>query len=576
MQLKLSIFRLWKNEFGNYSVPAFKGDAIAGLTVAAVALPLALAFGVASGATPGAGMVTAIISGFIIGALSGAPYQISGPTGAMSAVLILIVQRYGLQGLWLAGLMSGFMILVLGVFKLGRIVNFMPTPVITGFTSGIALIIFVGQLDNFLGVKTEPADTTTLKVFGYFTNPIPAVNWFSIICALIVVAVMLALPRFKLTRSFPAALVGIALSTLAAWVFNWNVTVIGKIPSTIILDDRYILNFNDFSKISELIGPASAIAALGAIESLLAGMVAGRMTGKKLDANQELVAQGLGNIVLPFVGGVPATAAIARISVGVKAGGQTRMVSFIHSVALLISALLFSDIIGHIPLSALSGVLMVTAFRMNEWHLISYYFKHRLKSPSTVLVVTMLATVTFDLTQAIIIGVVFSLVLFISQVSNLEVVSTDVDWERLRQAGINVACELSSIKVVYVSGALFFGAAAQFSDKIESIPRTDVLILSIRGVPVVDASGIHALEHIWQQQVKHGGLLYITGMQQQVNTMFERTGLTERLGKEKFYWSADQAIQHATGHLNDLQRVDAGEEEEEPSDEIPFGVVKID
>ena len=583
MQLvkKPAIFKLWQSEFSGYNATHFKSDIMAGLTVAAVALPLALAFGVASGSTPAAGLVTAIISGFVIGALSGAPYQISGPTGAMSAVLILVAQRYGLQGLWMAGGMAGAMILVLGILRLGRVVNFIPAPVITGFTSGIAVIIFVGQIDNFLGVKTKGADTTTLKIIGYFTETIPSINWSSIACGLIVMAVMLALPKVKLTAKVPAALLGIALSSLVAWLLNWNVALIGKVPATIILDEHFTIDPNRFSQIGELLAPASAIAALGAIESLLAGVVAGRMTGKKLDANQELIAQGVGNMLLPFVGGVPATAAIARISVGVKAGGVTRMVSFIHSATLLASALLLGSLIGQIPLSALSGVLMVTAWRMNEWHLIKFYFKRRLKSPALVLLVTMISTVTFDLTQAILIGIVFSLLLFISQVASLDIVPTDVDWERLRAAGLKVSNELSGIRVVYISGTLFFGAASQFTERLENLSPSSALILSMRGVPVIDASGLHAIENIWHDQLKKGGLLFLTGLQPQVLRMMERAGLVDSIGSDKICWGADQAIIKATELLTEDPSCEwqpgrkVAEKEDETQDELPFGVVKL-
>ncbi len=551
MLSKPVIIKLWQQEFSKYSGSRFRSDLIAGLTVAAVALPLALAFGVAGGASPAAGMVTAILGGFIIGALSGAPYQISGPTGAMSAVLIVIVQKHGLQGLWLAGIMAGIIILALGLFHLGRIVNFIPAPVITGFTSGIALIIFVGQIDNFLGVKTPAADSTTMKAAGYFTRAIPGINWQAVCSAAIVMVVMLALPRFKPLRQLPAALVGIILATLVSTLLNWQVAVIGAIPSTILLDQRYQFSFDNLGLFSDLLGPAMAIAALGAIESLLAGLVAGRMTGLKLNANQELVAQGIGNIIIPFFGGVPATAAIARISVAVKAGGRTRMVSFIHSFALLICALFLGEQIGHIPLATLAGVLMVTAWRMNEWHVINFYFKRRFKSAIAVLLATLVATVTFDLTQAIIIGIVLSLLLFINQVSRLDIVPTDVDWERLRATGLKVANEREGLKVVYVSGSLFFGAAGQFVDTIEALSKSSALILSMRGVPVIDASGLHAIEHIWQHQLKQGGLLFVTGLQAPVYKMFQRAGLVDELGADKFYWSADQAITQACASLSE-------------------------
>jgi sulfate permease, SulP family len=574
------VARLWGQEFKGYSGAQFRRDLLAGLTVAAVALPLALAFGVASQATAAAGLVTAIIAGFVIGALSGAPYQISGPTGAMSAVLVVIVQKHGLQGLWIAATLAGAMMLALGLFRLGSVINFIPAPVITGFTSGIALIIFIGQIDNFLGVKTPGAETAAGKAVGYVTNPLPPVNIQAVSAGLIVITTMALLPRFKVTSHLPAALIGIILATLAAWGLGWQVALIGTIPSTIILDERFIPSLDVLTALGDLAVPAAAIAALGAIESLLAGTVAGRMTGIKLNANQELIAQGVGNIVIPLFGGVPATAAIARMSVGVKAGGVTRMVSFVHSAALLGSALFLGAVIGRIPMAALAGVLMVTAWRMNEWHLIGFYLKRKLKSPTFVMVATMIATVTLDLTQAIIVGVVLSLLLFISQVSRLSVVPTDVDWERMRQAGHPFRREVGGMKVVYVSGPLFFGAANQLVDAVEEMPFSRALILSMRGVPMLDASGLHAVEHIWQRQVKHGGLLYLTGLQAPVQRLFERARLVEEIGRDKIMWSADQAINAAYEKLAEGEPAEEYTEEElvteDPElDEMPLGVVKL-
>ncbi len=581
---KLAIIRLWRLEFENYSAVHFRSDLLAGLTVAAVALPLALAFGVSSGATAAAGLVTAIVSGFVIGALSGAPYQISGPTGAMSAVLIIVVQKYGLPGLWLASLMAGAIILALGIFKLGRIINFVPAPVITGFTSGIALIIFIGQIDNLLGVKTPAADSATYKVIGYFTNSLPTLNWQAIGCGAIVIVTMLLLSRFRQTTRLPAALIGLILATAVAWLVGWNVATIGKIPSTVLPAERFNFSWDALKGVENLLGPAAAIAALGSIESLLAGVVAGRMTGIKMNANQELVAQGIGNMILPFFGGVPATAAIARISVALKAGGITRLVSFVHSVALLGSALFLSELLARIPLAALAGVLMITAWRMNEWHVIRFYFKRRLKSPITIFLVTMLATVTLDLTQAIIIGIILSLLLFINQVSQLDLVVTDVDWERLEKAGHAVPDHKHKMKIIYISGSLYFGAVGQLLDKLDSLGHVPVLILSMRGVPIIDTSGLHAVEHIWEKQTKHGGLLYITGLQQQVRRMFVRSGLVEAAGEDKFLWSADQAINSASTRLTSAPTVNEWEAEDaitnqssdDPLNEMPFGIQKVE
>jgi sulfate permease, SulP family len=570
------LFRLYKQEFGSYSRTHFQRDLIAGLTVSAVALPLALAFGVASGATAAAGLVTAIIAGVVIGALSGAPYQISGPTGAMSAVLILVGQQHGLQGIWVAGVMAGFMILALGIFRLGRIVNFIPVPVITGFTSGIALIILIGQIDNALGIETEAAESTAIKLVNYFSQPLPAISYQAVLCTLLVGAVMVGLPRVPGVTRLPAALFGIVVVTVTAWLLGWDVATIGAIPRSIILDDRLTLSAFDLSIAGSLIGPAAAIAALGSIESLLAGVVAGRMTGTRLEVNQELVGQGIGNIVIPFFGGVPATAAIARISVAVKAGGMTRMVSFIHSGALLASALLLSRMIAAIPLAALAGVLIVTSWRMNEWHVIRFYVHRRMVSPVLVMLVTMLATVAFDLTQAILIGLAVSLLFFLVQVSRLTIVPTDVDWDRMRKAGLDVTTETPGVKVVYISGSLFFGAVQQFIEAIESLPHAPVLILSMRGVPMADVSCVHALEHLWDTQRRAGGQLLVTGLQPQVRRVMDRSGLVDMIGEDRFFWSADQAILAAADFHPD-GRPQAPLTSDTPElDDMPLGVVRVD
>lgn len=571
---------LWRQEFGGYTRDTFFRDLVAGLTVAAVALPLALAFGVASGSTAAAGLVTAIVAGLVIGALSGAPYQISGPTGAMSAVLVVVAGEHGLHGLWLASLLAGAIILALGLFRLGRVVSFIPAPVITGFTSGIALVIAIGQIDNFLGVETPGRASAAYKLLGYATGPVPPINGYAVACAVGVMATMLLLPRARWGGRLPAALLGIALVTAVATVLHWPVAAIGSIPATIILPDRYIPSSADLGLLSTLLGPAVAIAVLGAIESLLAGVVAGRMTGQKLAVNQELVAQGVGNLVIPFFGGVPATAAIARISVGVKAGGATRTVSFVHALTLLGGALAFGTVIGRVPLAALAGVLLVTAWRMNEWHVIRFYVARRLKGPVLVMLATLAATVALDLTQAILVGVALSLLLFINQVSRVETVPTAVDWARLRAAGVIVPSEVAGMQVVYVTGALYFGATGLLVAELERLGHPPALILSMRGVPMVDVSSLHAIEHVWREQVAHGGLLLVCGLQPQVRRMFERAGLVEAIGPEQFHWSADQAIGHACRLLADKSSrrpAPRGHDDfAEVENDMPLGVATID
>lgn len=537
---RLSLLALWRREFSSYSAGKFRQDLLAGLTVAAVALPLALAFGVASGATAAAGLVTAILAGLIIGALSGAPYQISGPTGAMSAVLIIIAQRVGVEGVWMTGLIAGVIILVIGLLRMGRFVAFIPSSVITGFTSGIAFIIFVGQIDNFLGVSTEGAESAGLKFLGYFRGGFtPA--WTTIVIGLLVVAIMIFWPA-RFNRYVPGSLIGIIVATLVAVVTEWPVATIGEIPRTILLDQRLTLATIPWDRVDELIVPALSVAALGAVESLLCGAVGSKMTGVRLQANQELIAQGVGNIIIPFFGGVPATAAIARSSVGIKSGGQTRMVSIIHALALLAAALLFAAAIALVPLTALAGVLMVTAVRMNEWDSIGFMFSHRFKTGIVTFLVTFLATITLDLTQAIIIGGIISAGIFINQVANLEVDVRGVDVERMRARGMDLKTDCKYIRVAFLTGPLFFAATNTFNEAFAHEEDVDTLILSMRAVPLIDLSGIEALHSLHDTLAAQGKTLMLAAMHPKVMRMLERAGLDVIIGKENFFWSADRAI----------------------------------
>jgi len=540
-----NLVRVYKDEFKGYTASKFQQDLLAGLTVAAVALPLALAFGVASGATAAAGLVTAIIAGFIIGALSGAPYQISGPTGAMSAVLIILAQKYGLSGVWVAGMFSGILILLIGLLRLGRFIAFIPAPVVTGFTSGIALIIFIGQIDNFLGAKTPGADSSALKVLGYFKGGFTP-DWHAVSVALIVILTMLLWPK-KWNSRFPASLLGIILATLVNFLLQWPTQIIGDIPRTLILADRLSLNNIPWAHLQDFILPTLTITALGAIESLLCGAVASNMTGIRLQANQELVAQGVGNILIPFFGGVPATAAIARTSVGIKSGGHTRLVSVIHALALLASMFILAPVMSQIPLAALAGVLMVTAVRMNEWETIRYIFKHRLKTAAITFLVTLVATITLDLTQAIAIGVFLSGAVFLSQIASLEIEVQEVDVEKLRQRGIQNAGHCRHVRVAYLTGPLFFAATGNFNEAFAHLEDTHALILSMRGVPLVDTSGLQAMLALQEKLAHKGTILMVAGVSENVRRMMARGGLVAAIGDPNFFWSADQAIVVAEG-----------------------------
>lgn len=538
-----NLARLYKDEFTGYSPAKFQQDLLAGLTVAAVALPLALAFGVASGASAAAGLVTAILAGIIMGLLTGAPFQISGPTGAMSAVLIVLVQRYGLEGIWVAGLFSGALLLLIGLLRLGRFIAFIPSAVISGFTSGIALIIFIGQIDNFLGVKTPGTDTAAQKFIGYFQGGFTP-DLQTLTLGLLVIGTMLFMPK-KWNARFPASLLGIILATLLNYILAWPASMIGDIPQSLLLQSRLSISNIPWTHLSEFIAPTLTITALGAVESLLCGAVGSNMTGIRLQANQELIAQGVGNMIIPFFGGVPATAAIARSSVGIKSGGQTRLVSIIHAAGLLLSMFLFTSFMERIPLAALAGVLMVTAVRMNEWDAIKFIFGKRFKTDMIAFTITMLATIVLDLTQAILIGTFLAGAVFLNKIATIDIEVQEVDTERLKQKGIETAGTCRHVRVAFLTGPLFFAATGQFNEAFASLKDTHALILSMRGVSLIDTAGIEAIHRLHERLHAQGGTLMFAGMHDNAHIMMQRGGLVETIGEENFFWSSDQAIVEA-------------------------------
>ncbi len=558
-RLTLPIVQMLRDEFRGYSRSTFQKDLLAGLTVAAVALPLALAFGIASGSTPAAGLVTAILAGVIIGGLSGSPFQISGPTGAMSAVLIIVANQHGAQALFVVGLMSGIMILLVGIFKLGRTVLLIPRPVITGFTSGIAIIIFVGQLGNLFGTNVAPADvplltamgvsdeSTILKLLGFLRFDYP-INWQTVIIAAGVMAVMFLLPK-QIARRIPGALLGLIITTALVFALGWQAPMIGVIPNSILLDTRLAFDANALLKMPQLITPALSVAALGAIESLLCGAVSSKATGKKMDGDQELIGQGIGNMIIPFFGGVPATAAIARTSVGIASGGQTRMMSIVHGVTLLLCALLLGPVLAHVPMAALAGVLMATAIRMNEWGEIRWMFRHRFKSAIALFFVTMFATALLDLTQAIIIGVGLSALFYVYRSSIVTVTRKDVDVELLQARGHAIDSTHPDISVAYITGPLFFAATQAFHREFDNHRGNRVLILSMRGVPLIDVSGLELIEEVLERQKRCGGELMLCAVQPAVKRMLDRSRLTEEIGEHNIFWAADAAILEANRRL---------------------------
>lgn len=539
MTLHKDYFKMLKTEFKGYNSKKFSKDLLAGVTVAAVALPLALAFGVSSGASAASGLITAIFAGFIIGFLSGGSYQISGPTGAMTAILLSLVMKYQLQGVFIACFLSGIILVICGLLKLGGLVSFLPLPVITGFTSGIAIIIALGQVNNLTGLTSEGTSTIS-KITSYFKLE-QSFNLTAFIIGASVIIFMIIYPK-KLNQYCPASLLAIIFATALNIIFKFDVSKVGIIPKTILLPERLDFSIIRLDDVQALIVPAISIAALGLIESLLCGASAGRMKNEKLNNNQELIAQGVGNMIIPLFGGVPATAAIARTAVAVKSGGQTRLTSIFHAVFLLISMLLLGPVLLHIPLSALAGVLIVTAWRMNEWQVIRNIFKKKIKVSIFQFLLTMISTVIFDLTIAILIGIIFSIVMFIVKVSDMQVNVSKVYPDKLGDE--KLLEKHGKTSVAYITGPLYFGTANLLANKLSDVTENDILILSMRGVPFADVSGVQALQEFVFNLSQNDTRVYFTCVQPPVMKMFERCGFADEMGSERFFWSTDRVLTH--------------------------------
>ena len=526
-----------KREFSGYNGKKFSQDLLAGLTVTAVALPLALAFGVSSGADAAAGLITAIIAGIVIGALSGASYQISGPTGAMTAILLTLSARFGIEGVFIAGMLSGVILIIASLLKAGKVVTIIPSAVITGFTSGIAIIIALGQLDNLFGT-TSKGESLIQKLLSYGELGFHP-SWQPIFFGLLAIVIMVIWPK-KWGARFPSYLLAIIIALGINLLFDFNVTEVGKIPRTLLPERRLTFGAIQISALKEYVLPALSIAALGMVESLLCGASAGKMKNEKLNADRELLAQGIGNIIIPFLGGVPATAAIARTSVAIKSGSVTRLTSIIHAIGLVASMFLLGPAMSRIPLAALSGVLVVTAWRMNEWDAIKHIFSRRYKTSIAQFAITMVATVVFDLTIAIVIGIVFSMVMFVLGNIYLNITVENVD--KNHRKGKNLTDNITGVKLVYISGQLFFGSIDQFTSSIRSLEDSKILILSIRGVPMIDQSAMGELDELWKECENKGIKVLFCGLQPMVTRMFNRSGFIDKIGENSIFDNAVEAI----------------------------------
>jgi SulP family sulfate permease len=490
---------------------------------------------VASGVDPKAGLYTAIVAGIVAAVFGGSPVQITGPTGAMAVILVGIVAKYGIEKVWIAGALAGIIQIALGIAKLGQLVKFIPYPVTAGFTNGIAIIIFCGQFNNFFGLHLPRSEYFLAGVWQTLTH-LEGLNLSALGLAGMVIATKLVWPRIYPT--IPGSLVGLILATATASIFHLDVPTIGAIPQSLPLPQA-IPHWNDFSLIRELINPALALAALGSIESLLSAVVADGMTvSEKHDSNRELIGQGLANLVVPFFGGIPATGAIARTAVNVRSGGKTRLSGVIHGIALALIVLTLAPLAAQVPLAALAGILMVTSVRMIEWEAIRLLVRSTY-ADFAVMMLTWTVTICFDLVLAVEVGLIAAGALFIKRMSDLDLAK--VPETEVFPPGVPLALR-REIAVYRVDGPVFFGAAERFVTFLREAPEVKHLILRLRFVPNMDATGLVALEDIYHDLKRRNCHLILTGLQPQVQQILERSGLLDQIGRNNCFDTTNAAI----------------------------------
>ena len=542
-----------------YTRKMFTGDLMGGLTVGVVALPLAIALAIASGVKPEQGLYTAIFAGFVIAVLGGTRAQISGPTGAFIVIVYGIVQKYGYDGLVVATLIAGMILIVMGLARMGAFLKFVPYPVVVGFTSGIALIIFSSQVGDFLGLKLEKVPADFLEKWIEYARHFGTIDRNTVLVGVASLLIIVLWP--KITRRVPGQLIAILAVTLAVQYFHIPVDTIetrfGGVPNGLPTPSFPSVTW---PMIQQLFSPALTIAILAALESLLSAVVADGMMGTRHRSNMELIAQGAGNIVSVIFGGVPATGAIARTATNIKSGGKTPVSAIIHCAFLLLVLLFLGKWAALIPMATLAAILVVVAYNMSEWR----EFIHLLKSPRgdvAVLAATFLLTVFVELTVAIQVGILLAGFVFLQKMSN----ETQVDLitANLRDDDEFQSRDMSAIKippgveVFEVYGSLFFGAVAQFRESIRIIAKKPrVLILRMRNVVTVDASGLHILEELAREGRENGYIIVFSAVSRSVYRVMRKSGFVEMVGRENFAGDIFAALDIATRHLQTSEQID--------------------
>jgi SulP family sulfate permease len=538
-----------------YTREQFAADAVAGIIVGVVALPLAIAFAIASGVTPDRGLYTAVIAGFLISALGGSRVQIGGPTGAFVVIVYGIVQQYGVDGLLAATLMAGFILLALGLAKLGGAIKFIPFPVVTGFTAAIGVLIAIQQLRDALGLRMSDPPAELVERISAYVEHAGTVTPYAVGITALTLLILFAWPR--LSRRVPAPLVALLAGTAAAQLLDLPVETIGSrfgtIPATLPVP---ILPAVSFAELRELVGPALAIAALGAIESLLSAVVADGMIGGRHRSNMELVAQGIANIVSPLFGGMPATGAIARTATNIKSGGRTPVAGIVHALTLLLITLFFGRWAELIPLAVLAAIVLVVAYRLSEWRV----FVHELRAPRSdaiVMVTTFLLTLLIDLTVGIGVGMVLAAFLFMkrmAEVTNITIVRREFEETGEApgddQGAIYRRQIPPGVEVYEINGPFFFGAAEKFKQTLGEVSRRPkVLVIRMRNVPAIDSTAMHALKDLVRRTRSEGTHVFLSDVHSQPLIALGRSGLLDEIGEDNLFGDVDEALEAARQHL---------------------------
>ncbi|MDE7377114.1 MAG: sulfate permease [Muribaculaceae bacterium] len=539
----------------NYSFSKFKEDLIAGIVVGIVALPLAIAFGIASGVSPTIGLITAIIGGFIVSALGGCSVQIGGPTGAFIVIVYNIIANFGLEGLAIATFMAGIILVLLGLFHLGTVIKFIPYPIVVGFTAGIALTIFSTQMNDFFGLGLTNLPSEFLPKWGVYLKNFGNISLPTLIVGALSLLIIIVTP--KISKKLPGALIAIVLVTLLVYIANQftdfftGVETIGGRFKGMSTDLPQPHGFKlSISTINMLLPSAFTIAVLGAIESLLSATVADGVTGSRTNSNTELIGQGLANIAVPLFGGIPVTGAIARTMTNITNGGRTPIAGLIHAVVLLLIFLCLMDLINMIPMSCLAAVLIMVAYNMSGWRTVRGIFKNP-KSDVTVLIVTFLLTVIFDLTIAIEIGLLLAVVLFLRRVMEntaVRVYSEQLDAAEGTDMSQHEVLDVApGVSVYEIEGPFFFGVATKFDELMRSTlsAKPKVRIIRMRKVPFIDSTGIHNLELLIKSSQAEGIEVVLSGVQPNVHETLQHAGIERLLPDDHICSHITQAVKTA-------------------------------